>query len=168
MPGRRRRNSRSRAVIVSRSGKRTLDLPQAENPRPTRIAEPVHLTAEVVIPEREWRNQERANVLAMLASRIRALRTNKRDGRLAKSVGSPETVVSNHLSAENCSYRRNSSGKASIVKTSRAGGQKSQQAPSPEYKCPRRTGLPTQSKGRPRAYDGHWSTRRVPRFPAPS
>ncbi len=57
------------AIIVSHGGKLTLDLPQlSQSPtkRNERSAEPRTSTPEVVIPETEWRNRERANVLAAL------------------------------------------------------------------------------------------------------
>lgn len=95
-----------RAVIVSHGGRLTFDLPQIsmdptrrdERPAPSAMSIP-----EAVIPEKEWRSRERANVLAALrqagfrvsgkggaadlldinpgtlASRIKALGINKRD-----------------------------------------------------------------------------------------
>ena len=95
-----------RAVIVSRGGKLTLDLPQIEKlptGRHERSAASTMVIPEAVIPEKEWRNRERANVLAglrqagfrvsgkggaaellginpgTLASRLKALGINKRD-----------------------------------------------------------------------------------------
>jgi transcriptional regulator with GAF, ATPase, and Fis domain len=56
-----------RAVIVSRGGKLTFDLPSPaggkwEIPAPP----PAHYASQAVIPEQDWRNRERANVLAAL------------------------------------------------------------------------------------------------------
>jgi transcriptional regulator with GAF, ATPase, and Fis domain len=57
-----------RAVIVSRGSKLVLDLPAASQPpgRPARAAEPLPNAAETVIAEQEWRERERANILAAL------------------------------------------------------------------------------------------------------
>ncbi len=98
-------NAVERAVIVSHGGKLALDLPQNAR-RLTKVSErPAlpSLQADVVIPEREWRERERANVLCALrqanfrisgkggaaellgvnagtlASRLKALGIDKRD-----------------------------------------------------------------------------------------
>ncbi|MBI3209716.1 MAG: sigma-54-dependent Fis family transcriptional regulator, partial [Candidatus Solibacter usitatus] len=58
-----------RAVIVSHGGKLTLDLPQAGKSlakQEERLAQTATLSLDAVIPEKEWRNRERANVLAAL------------------------------------------------------------------------------------------------------
>ena len=95
-----------RAMIVSPGGKLTLDLPQTGKTSATRkerTTAPAEVQLETVIPENEWRNRERANVIAALrqahfkisgkggaadllginpgtlASRLKALRINKRD-----------------------------------------------------------------------------------------
>ncbi len=94
-----------RAVIVSRGGKLTLDLPETgKAPSSRKTSAPVPLVpTDAVISEQEWRNRERANVLAALrqansrisgkggaadrlginpgtlASRIKALGINKSD-----------------------------------------------------------------------------------------
>ena len=94
-----------RAVIVSRGGKIAFDLPESGKPRgkQMRSAQPSPIAMEAVIPEQEWRNRERANVIAglrqaksrvsgeggaadllginpsTLASRMKALGINKRD-----------------------------------------------------------------------------------------
>jgi transcriptional regulator with GAF, ATPase, and Fis domain len=56
-----------RAVIVSHRGKLTLDLPGSvappAHPRPPAVSNPID---QAVIPEKEWRERERANVLAAL------------------------------------------------------------------------------------------------------
>ncbi len=58
-------NVAERAVIVSHGGKLTLDLPEtAQHPHPP--APPVPPPAAAVIPEHEWRQRERANILAAL------------------------------------------------------------------------------------------------------
>lgn len=102
-----------RAVIVSRGGKLILDLPPTgKSPaKPDeRSAQPATTPLDVVIPEREWRNRERANVLAALrqahfrvsgkggaadllginpgtlASRIKALGINKREYQTGSDV----------------------------------------------------------------------------------
>lgn len=95
-----------RAMIVSSGGKLTLDLPQAGKTsakQKERTTQPAAVLPETVIPENEWRNRERSNVLAALrrahfkisgkggaadllginpgtlASRLKALGINKRD-----------------------------------------------------------------------------------------
>ncbi|MBI5086478.1 MAG: sigma 54-interacting transcriptional regulator [Acidobacteria bacterium] len=57
-----------RAVIVSRGGKLAFDFPQTSKPggRPARPAQPSPTSSEAVIPEREWRDLERANIIAAL------------------------------------------------------------------------------------------------------
>lgn len=56
-----------RAVIVSRGGKLTFDLPSnARRARDTASPPPLPSASPAVIPEREWRNRERANILAAL------------------------------------------------------------------------------------------------------
>ncbi len=57
-----------RAVILSRGGKLSLDIPQANTPVPRHAERSAASTtsAEVVIAEKEWRDRERANVLAAL------------------------------------------------------------------------------------------------------
>ena len=98
-------NVLERGVILSRGGKLTLDLPETNRPN-KQLAGAVSndpMSESVVIPETEWRNRERANVLAALrqakfrvsgrggaaellginpatlASRIKALGISKRD-----------------------------------------------------------------------------------------
>jgi transcriptional regulator with GAF, ATPase, and Fis domain len=98
-------NAVERAVIISHGGKLTLDLPQSTRSlkkMSERAALPA-LQADVVIPEKEWRERERANILAALrqasfrisgkggaaellginagtlASRLKALGIDKRD-----------------------------------------------------------------------------------------
>jgi transcriptional regulator with GAF, ATPase, and Fis domain len=93
-------------MIVSPGGKLTLDLPQTGQASATlreRATAPAAVLPETVIPENEWRNRERANVVAALrqahfkisgkggaadllginpgtlASRLKALGINKRD-----------------------------------------------------------------------------------------
>jgi len=94
-----------RAVIVSRGGRIAFDLPESGKPRgkQMRSAQPSPISMEAVIPEQEWRNRERANVIAglrqaksrisgeggaadllginpsTLASRMKALGIHKRD-----------------------------------------------------------------------------------------
>ena len=55
-------------MIVSRGAKLAFDLPEANKPgvRPVRAAPPSPGSGETVIPEQEWRNRERANVIAAL------------------------------------------------------------------------------------------------------
>ena len=57
-----------RAVIVSRGGKLAFDLPESarSGSRPVRHAPPSPGSSETVIPEQEWRNRERANIIAAL------------------------------------------------------------------------------------------------------
>jgi transcriptional regulator with GAF, ATPase, and Fis domain len=56
-----------RAVIVSRGGKLSLDLPHmGPTPAKPRSAEPLLLSPNAVIPEKEWRERARTNVLAAL------------------------------------------------------------------------------------------------------
>ncbi len=56
-----------RAVIVSRGGKLTFDLPSnAGRKREIGSPPPPPSASQAVIPEQEWRNRERANVLAAL------------------------------------------------------------------------------------------------------
>jgi transcriptional regulator with GAF, ATPase, and Fis domain len=54
-----------RAVIVAQGGPLRLELPQSRQASPTAAADPPAAAAEV-IPEEEWRNRERANILAAL------------------------------------------------------------------------------------------------------
>jgi transcriptional regulator with GAF, ATPase, and Fis domain len=95
-----------RAMIVSPGGKLTLDLPQTGKTsakQKEQATQPAVVLPEIVIPENEWRNRERANVIAALrqahfkisgkggaadllginpgtlASRLKALRINKQD-----------------------------------------------------------------------------------------
>jgi transcriptional regulator with GAF, ATPase, and Fis domain len=95
-----------RAMIVSPGGKLTLDLPQTGKTyakHMERTTGSMAASPETVIPENEWRNRERANVVAALrqahckisgkggaadllginpgtlASRLKALGINKRD-----------------------------------------------------------------------------------------
>lgn len=91
-----------RAVIVSRGGRLVLDLPESGG-APARRPEPAAAQEDEIVPEAEWRQRERANVLAALrrsrgrisgkegaaellglnpgtlASRIKALRIGKRE-----------------------------------------------------------------------------------------
>jgi len=58
-----------RALIVSPGGKLTLDLPQTGKTsakQQERTPQPAAVLPETVIPENEWRNRERANVVAAL------------------------------------------------------------------------------------------------------
>jgi transcriptional regulator with GAF, ATPase, and Fis domain len=56
-----------RAVILSRGGKLSLDLPDMDKPTPRqRVSETQASSPDVVIPEKQWRERERANVLAAL------------------------------------------------------------------------------------------------------
>ncbi len=58
-----------RAMIVSPGGKLTLDLPEtgkALAKQKGRASQPAAVLPETVIPENEWRNRERANVVAAL------------------------------------------------------------------------------------------------------
>ena len=84
-----------RAVIVSHGGKLTLDLPQAGKSlakQEERFAQPATLTLDAVIPEKEWRNRERANVLAAL--RQAGFRVSGRGG-AAELLGiNPGTLAS--------------------------------------------------------------------------
>jgi len=95
-----------RALIVSPGGKLTLDLPQSSKTsakQKVRTTQPAAALPETVIPENEWRNRKRANVVAALrqahfkisgtgsaadllginpgtlASRLKALGIDKRD-----------------------------------------------------------------------------------------
>jgi DNA-binding NtrC family response regulator len=101
-------NAVERAVIVSHGGKLALDLPQ--NARSSKATKTVgertalpSLPADAIVPEKEWRERERANVLSALrqanfrisgkggaaellginagtlASRLKALGIDKRD-----------------------------------------------------------------------------------------
>jgi transcriptional regulator with GAF, ATPase, and Fis domain len=56
-----------RAVILSRGSKLSLDLPDMDKPPPRqRVSETQISSPDVVIPEKQWRDRERANVLAAL------------------------------------------------------------------------------------------------------
>ena len=57
-----------RAVIVSHGSKIALDLPEAVRPsgRHARAAQPLPNSSDTVIPEKEWRDRERANIIAAL------------------------------------------------------------------------------------------------------
>jgi transcriptional regulator with GAF, ATPase, and Fis domain len=58
-----------RAMIVSPGGKLTLDLPEtgkASARQKGRASQPAAVSPETIIPENEWRNRERANVVAAL------------------------------------------------------------------------------------------------------
>jgi transcriptional regulator with GAF, ATPase, and Fis domain len=58
-----------RAIIVSPGGKLTLDLPHTGKTsanQKERRTEPAAVLPETVIPENEWRNRERANIVAAL------------------------------------------------------------------------------------------------------
>ena len=57
-----------RAVIISHGGKLALDLPETAKPssRHARPVQPLPISSEAVIPEREWRDRERANIVAAL------------------------------------------------------------------------------------------------------
>ncbi len=61
-------NVLERAVIVSRGAKLAFDLPETNKPsiRPVRPAPLPPGSGETVIPEQEWRNRERANVICAL------------------------------------------------------------------------------------------------------
>ena len=61
-------NAVERAVIVSHGAKLAFDLPESIRPsaRPKRCTQPSPISSETVIPEQEWRNRERANVIAAL------------------------------------------------------------------------------------------------------
>ncbi|MBL8292082.1 MAG: sigma 54-interacting transcriptional regulator [Bryobacterales bacterium] len=58
------RNVVERAVIVSHGAKLTFDLPTSSKPK--RSAQPAPISTEAVIPEREWRERERANIITAL------------------------------------------------------------------------------------------------------
>jgi len=58
-----------RAIIVSPGGKLTLDLPHTGKTsanQKERTTRPAAVLPETVIPENEWRNRERANIVAAL------------------------------------------------------------------------------------------------------
>lgn len=57
-----------RAVIVSHGAKLAFDLPETIKPsgRTARQSQPSPTLSEAVIPEQEWRNRERANIIAAL------------------------------------------------------------------------------------------------------
>lgn len=87
-------NVLERAVIVSHGGKLTLDLPETNRPNKqlVRAASNDPMSESVVIPETEWRNRERANVLAAL--RQAKFRVSGRGG-AAELLGiNPATLAS--------------------------------------------------------------------------